>query len=247
MTDFASNTARHAEEAAPAAVSKHAHVTTLAGLRVALRPSGAMWIEDVRALVVADLHLEKGSAYAARGQMLPPWDTRETLRRLCAEAAATDPAIIVLLGDTLHDGGAGGRMGVQDAATLEALAVRARLVWITGNHDHEGPQGLAGESAGEMAFGELVLRHEPRAGADHAWAAGHLHPCARIRGLGASTRRRCFVGDGMRIILPAFGSYAGGLNVLDLAYEGLFAGERQVVALGRERCVKVAAERLAGD
>ena len=223
------------------------HVMSLSGLRVALRPSGARWIEQARALVVADLHLEKGSAYAARGQMLPPWDTRETLRRLCAEAAATGPEMIILLGDTLHDGGAGGRISHEDQTMIAALAGLARLVWITGNHDAEGPQGLAGETAGELAFGDLVLRHEPRGGADHAWASGHLHPCARIRGLGASTRRRCFVSDGVRIILPAFGAYAGGLNVLDVAYEGMFAGERQVVALGRERCFPVGWGRLGGD
>ncbi|MEI7933097.1 MAG: ligase-associated DNA damage response endonuclease PdeM [Alphaproteobacteria bacterium] len=223
------------------------HAMTIAGLRVGLRPSGALWVEDERALVVADLHLEKGSAYAARGQLLPPWDTRETLDRLGQEIEATNPRMVILLGDTLHDGRAGTRIGIEEVALISAIAARRTLVWVVGNHDAEGPQGLPGETAADIAFGGLVLRHEPRAGADHGWAAGHLHPCARVRALGGSTRRRCFVTDGVRIVLPAFGAYAGGLNVRDVAYHGLFDGEPLAVVLGRGRSWPVGWTSLVSD
>lgn len=223
------------------------HQMTISGHRVALRPSGALWIEAERALVVADLHLEKGSAYAARGQLLPPWDTRETLRRLSLEIEATDPRMVILLGDTLHDGKAGTRMGEDEVALITAIAARRRLVWVVGNHDAEGPQGLPGEAAADLVFDGLVLRHEPRAGADHGWAAGHLHPCARVRANGGSTRRRCFVTDGMRIVLPAFGAYAGGLNVRDVAYAGLFDGDPMAVVLGSGRSWPVLWASLVGD
>ena len=221
------------------------HAMTLAGLRVSLRPSGALWLEEARALVVADLHLEKGSAYAAHGQLLPPFDTRETLRRLAAEIEATQPDAVILLGDTLHDGSAHDRIAGEDAKQLAQISSRLRLVWIVGNHDAGGPQGLPGETAAELVFGELTLRHEPRATAGHAWAAGHLHPCARVRGGGG--RRRCFITDGARIVLPAFGAYAGGLNVRDEAYAGLFETEPLAVVLGQTRAWPMAWASLRGD
>ena len=201
---------------------------------VVMRPSGALWLEGERALVVADLHLEKGSAYAARGQMLPPYDTRETLDRLQAEIEALDPRVTVLLGDTLHDGSATTRIAPDDRERIAELARRTTLLWITGNHDPEGSGDLAGETAVEIGLSKLVLRHEPSPGPTPGEAAGHLHPCARVKGKAGSVRRRCFVTDGERLILPAFGAYAGGLNVRDPAFTGLFARPPLAVALGKK-------------
>lgn len=206
--------------------------TLIANVEVSLRPSGALWVEAARALVVADLHLEKGSYFAAGGQMLPPYDTPETLRRLTAEVDALDPATVILLGDTLHDAKAGARMPAECADQIAGLARRTTLVWITGNHDREGPQGLAGEIADELTLGGLVFRHEPQAG--RIDVTGHLHPCARVRGAGRSVRRRCFITDGERLILPAFGAYAGGLNVRDIAFANLFSRKPTAVALGQK-------------
>ena len=202
---------------------------------VALRASGALWIEAERALVIADLHLEKGSAYAARGQMLPPYDTREALMRLAMEVAAARPKLVVMLGDAFHDAKAGERLAADDAAAIAALGVGRTLVWVTGNHDPEPPRGLPGEAADEIELSGLALRHEPMAGPAPGEASGHLHPCARISAGGRSVRRRCFVTDGERVILPAFGAYAGGLNIHDAAFEGLFARAPLAVALGPRR------------
>lgn len=217
---------------------------------VVLRPSGALWLEGERALVVADLHLEKGSAYAARGQMLPPYDTRETLDRLQAEIEALDPRVTVLLGDTLHDGSATTRIAPDDRERIAGLAHRTTLLWITGNHDPDGPKSssgdLAGETAVEIGLSKLVLRHEPSPDPTPGEAAGHLHPCARVKGTAGSVRRRCFVTDGQRLILPAFGAYAGGLNVRDAAFSGLFACPPLAVALGK-KAHAVRWGLLAGD
>jgi DNA ligase-associated metallophosphoesterase len=200
---------------------------------VTLRASGALWMEAEGALVAADLHLEKGSAYAARGQMLPPYDTRETLRRLAAEVEALDPRTLIFLGDTFHDGEAEDRLADEDADRLRALAQGRRMVWVVGNHDADGPSPrLPGESLEALALGGLTFRHEPRAGRQPGEAAGHLHPAARVRSALGSVRRRCFVTDGERIVLPAFGAYAGGLNVLDEAFAGLFARPPILGALG---------------
>ncbi|MGN6556898.1 MAG: metallophosphoesterase, partial [Solirubrobacterales bacterium] len=107
----------------------------VAGSEAMLRPSGALWLQAQGALVVADLHLEKGSSYASRGQMLPPYDTRETLGRLEAEVAGLDPRMLVFLGDTFHDGAAEARMEAADAERVNALGRGRSLIWVVGNHD----------------------------------------------------------------------------------------------------------------
>jgi DNA ligase-associated metallophosphoesterase len=213
-----------------------------------LLPSGALWLAGERTLVCADLHLEKGSAYAARGQLLPPYDTRETLRRLATDVAALDPALIVFLGDTLHDGEAHDRIGESDAEGLGQLARGRDLVWVVGNHDPEGPgERLPGETAAALELAGLVLRHEPRGGEQPGEVAGHLHPCARVMGRSRSVRRRCFVTDGRRLILPAYGAYAGGLSIRHQAFSGLFLRPPLVCAIGSARVHAVAFERVRAD
>ena len=219
----------------------------LTATEVALRPSGAMWREAERALVVADLHLEKGSSYAARGQMLPPYDTRETLGRLEAEVAALAPSVVVLLGDTFHDRKSESRLAADDAERLRALARGRRLIWVVGNHDADGPLALPGETADELKLCGLVLRHEPQAGLQVGEVAGHLHPAARVRGLRGVVRRRCFVTDAERVVLPAFGAYAGGLNVRDRAFSGLFGRAPLAAALGAGRVHAIGWRSLSDD
>ncbi len=214
---------------------------------VVLRASGALWLERERALIAADVHFEKGSAYAARGQMLPPYDTRDALRRLSEEAAALGPRMIVMLGDAFHDAAAETRLAAEDAVALVALARGRTLVWVVGNHDPAPPRSLPGEPADALELSGLHLRHEPGPGLVSGEAAGHLHPCARISAGGRSVRRRCFVTDGERLILPAFGAYAGGLNIRDAAFAGLFARPPLAVALGPRRAHAVGWWSTVGD
>ncbi len=221
--------------------------TRLAGAWAMLRTSGALWLEAERCLVVADLHLEKGSSYAVRGQMLPPYDTADTLDRLQGEIAALSPDLVVLLGDTFHDRRSEARLAASDAERLRAVARNRRLVWVMGNHDADGPRHLPGEAVAELSLGPLTLRHEPRDGPAPGEVAGHLHPAAKVRASRGSVRRRCFVTDGERMVLPAFGAYAGGLNVRDLAFAGLFARPPLAGALGRARVHAVGWRSLAGD
>lgn len=219
----------------------------LHGAPVVMRPSGALWLPEARALLAADLHLEKGSSYARRGQMLPPYDTRETLARLAAEVAALGPAMIVLLGDTFHDRDAEDRLCAEDAARLTRLTSGASLVWVVGNHDADGPRHLPGEVVDELSLAGLALRHEPTAGAAPGEVAGHLHPAARVAASRGTVRRRCFITDGLRMILPAFGAYAGGLNIRDRAYAGLFARPPLIGALATNRVRAIGWKTCVGD
>jgi DNA ligase-associated metallophosphoesterase len=207
----------------------------LAGEAARLLPSGALLLSAWSTLIVADLHLEKGSAFARRGQLVPPLDTRETLRRLAVDAAAVAPERILFLGDAFHDREASRRMSEEDRRVLEDLGRAAGLVWITGNHDPEPDGDLPGEAADEVRLGALVLRHEPLPAPAPGEIAGHLHPCARIATPRGAVRRRCLVTDGERAILPAYGAFTGGLNVLDPAFSGLFRKSPVVAALGAQR------------
>jgi DNA ligase-associated metallophosphoesterase len=218
----------------------------IAGEACVLRCSGAMWVPAYGALIVADLHLEKGSAFAVRGQLLPPYDSRATLDKLEAEIAELDPAMVVLLGDSFHDTKAIPRMAAEDRTRLDRLAAGSDWLWLEGNHDREAlardantAARLPGRIVGDMALGPLRLTHEPEpltAEDDRRGeVAGHLHPAARVAAHGRGVRRPCFVTDGSRIILPAFGAFTGGLNVRDPAIADLFAVPPLAAALGRDR------------
>ena len=219
----------------------------LNGVFATLRCSGALWLPEERTLVVADLHLEKGSSYAARGVMLPPFDTRATLTRLEAEITELAPDVVVLLGDTFHDGRAVGRLAFDDRLRVEALARGRTLVWVVGNHAADGPGPLPGEVVAEVAVAGLRLLHEPQPGRQPGEVSGHLHPCAKVLGRGRAVRRRCFLTDGERMILPAFGAYAGGLNVLDRAYAGMFGPSVFTACLGEHKVHAISPASLIGD
>ncbi len=214
----------------------------IAGEACVLRCSGAMWVPEYRMLIAADLHLEKGSAYAARGQMLPPYDSRATLAKLRAEIEDLNPGRVVLLGDSFHDRGSIARLAEADRAEIEALSQQRDWIWLTGNHDQEAlgkgiDSGwpLPGEIEDRLNIGALRLVHEPEAGDRPGEVAGHLHPCVTVVAHNRGVRRACFVTDGRRIVLPAFGAFTGGLDVRHTAFAGLFADPPMLAALSKEK------------
>jgi DNA ligase-associated metallophosphoesterase len=214
---------------------------------IAALPEGALWIADAKTLVVSDLHLEKGSAFAVRGQMLPPYDTHAALVKLAALAQRLHPDIVVSLGDSFHDGAGPARMAARDRALLQDLIARCDWIWLEGNHDGKSAETLGGAVRETLHVGALVLRHEPTAAAAPGEIAGHLHPCARVGARGRSVRRRCFATDGARMVMPAFGAFTGGLNVCDDAFESVFPEGAMALVLGRDRVLPVQQERLLPD
>ena len=227
------------EEIAPsrAAAVDVAGVTFIADL------SGALFWEEQRLLVVSDLHLEKGSSFATRGVLLPPYDTAATLGRLSAVIARHDPRMVIALGDSFHDRDAHGRLSASDRDAIAGLQVRRDWIWISGNHDPALPADLGGVVASEVAIGPIAFRHEPTGAAGEI--AGHLHPKARLSTRGRSMERRCFASDGERAVMPSFGAYTGGLSIRDAAFAKIFQtlgfvahvlGDNRLHAIAASRC-----------
>ena len=202
------------------------------GVELLADAEGIAWWPETQTLLVADLHLEKGSSFARRGQLLPPYDTMTTLRRLEKCTEAWQPKRVIALGDSFHDKDASERLQLPAMELLKSFMPGRSWIWITGNHDPEPPKGLEGDVVAELREGGLILRHEPCADDCLGELSGHLHPKARIVRRGRAVRRSCFAVSEMRMILPSFGAYTGGLNVLDTAYADLFDG-RQFHALMR--------------
>ena len=207
----------------------------LNGAALVADPSGALFWPERGLLAVADLHLEKGSAYAARGAPLPPYDTAATLDRLEAALARWRPGTVVCLGDSFHDPDAPARMAPGAAARLRELAAGREWIWIAGNHDPDPEAPAGGRARAEWRLGPLAFRHEARPDAGPGEVSGHYHPKARVRLRGRAASGRCFATDGARLILPAFGAYAGGLDVTEPAIRRLLRRRHEVLFLGPTR------------
>jgi uncharacterized protein len=218
---------------------------TVAGASFAADPAGVIYWPEQGLLAVADLHLEKGSSFAARGVLLPPYDTAATLARLAALIASYAPRVVVALGDSFHDRRGHARLADTDRTALLSLQRGCDWVWITGNHDPEPAEGIGGRFLSTLRVGAVTFRHQPEEGACGE-VAGHLHPVARVTRRGRAVSRRCFAADGIRLVMPAFGAYAGGLNVRDRAFARVFQtltftahmlGQQRVYAVAARHCL----------
>jgi DNA ligase-associated metallophosphoesterase len=217
----------------------------VAGIELVADVAGALYWPEHGLLAVADLHLEKGSSFAERGVLLPPYDTAATLARLTHLIAHYRPRVVVSLGDNFHDHRGAARLSDTDRANLKALQRGRDWIWIAGNHDPDPAEGIGGHFVAEFALSGLTFRHRP-APAAAAEIAGHLHPVARVAGRGRAVSRRCFAGDARRMVMPAFGAYTGGLNVRNRAFAEVFEtlaftahllGQARVYTVPVRRCL----------
>ena len=216
------------------------------GQPLVLDPSGVLFWPEHRMLVVADLHFEKGASFARRGAMLPPHDTLATLERLERVLARLDPLTVVSLGDGFHDRRAAAHLPPVLANRIRSLTSAYRWLWVSGNHDPEPPVALGGTGVPQVDIAGLVLRHEP-CPSETPQIVGHFHPRAKVR-LGQRTARLgCFVTDGRRMVLPAFGAFTGGLNVLDQAFGAVLGASFTTYVLGETSCRQVPHRLLVRD
>lgn len=190
---------------------------SFAGEDMRLVQGRALFWPRERALLVADLHLEKASFFASLGQMLPPYDSRETLERLALAIRETGAKRVFALGDNFHDGKGGARLEPHAAGMLAALTRAMDWVWITGNHDAGMGAVAGGMLAAELTVGGLILRHHARPGEERPELSGHFHPRLTVSARGRRIARPCAVLSERRLILPAFGALTGGMDAADPA------------------------------
>jgi len=210
--------------------------------------TGAIYWPAEQALLLADLQLEKAPAHAAAAALLPADDTRETLIRLAESIDRYQPRCVIVLGHSVPGANAAHRLGPDDLERLSILQEDRQWIWVSGKHEQKIATRLGGRVADEIKLGGITLRHRPAIGAITPEIAGHMHPAARLLLYGTSLRRPCFVGNGRRLIMPAFGAFTGGLNVLDDAFLPLFGnGGLAVWMLGQEGLYAVATRLLCRD
>lgn len=220
---------------------------TVKGEMALCDPLGALYLPDPRVLVVSDLHLEKGAAYARRGQMLPPYDTLATLKLLETVIARHDPRVVISLGDNFHDRRGSELMPALFREMIDAMARGREWIWINGNHDPDGAFDLPGQSVDELFLGRLTFRHEPKPGMAAGEVAGHLHPAATVVRREKAVRRPCFATDGERLLMPSFGVTTGGLDLSHAAFKPLFDKAALIAhLLGKDRIYSVRYHQLRG-
>ena len=199
---------------------------SFAGEEWLLTEGRALYWPRERTLLVADLHLEKGSFFARHGQMIPPYDSRETLERVALAIRETGARRVITLGDNFHDSDGSTRLEPHASGMLDALIKAVDWVWITGNHDPEMEARYDGTLAEELEIGGVILRHRAQKGETRPELSGHYHPRLQLKVHQRMIRRPCAVvsaNDGPdgapkgRMILPAFGAYTGGMNAADPA------------------------------
>lgn len=201
---------------------------------------GALYWPARRALLVADLHLEKASWFARGGQMLPPYDSLATLDDLAAVIARVSAREVWCLGDSFHDDDGAARMPDTARRRLAALAGTLDWTWISGNHDPRVGVGTGGRVLAAADVDGLILRHKADPSDVRPELSGHFHPKISVRGRGHSVSRRCFVVSQRKIILPAFGALAGGLDAAHPAILAATGKPASAFVATRERLLKFA-------
>ena len=190
-----------------------------------LDASGALFLPALSTLVFADLHFEKGSSFAERGALLPPYDSAVTLDRMEAALVCYQPDRVICLGDSFHDIRGGDRMAATHAGRLRHLADQRHWIWIAGNHDPEIPDNAGGIVLNDYHLNDLLFLHEAEQAPRGFEISGHFHPKARIKAGPRRITRPCFIGDDRRMILPSFGAYTGGLDIRSSAIADLFPAD----------------------
>jgi uncharacterized protein len=232
------------EDGFPLARGRADHTLVLNGVSLIADPDGALYWQEQGLLAVSDLHLEKGSSFAARGVLLPPYDSAVTLGRLTHLIARYAPRCVVALGDSFHDGDGPARLSAEDRDNLLSLQRGRDWIWIAGNHDPEPASNIGGTYREALVLGGLTFRHIPTSAEGEV--AGHLHPVARVAHRGRAASRRCFAADAKRMVMPAFGAFTGGLNIRDAAFAEVFGtltfnahmlGEGRLYTFAAKRCL----------
>ncbi|MEQ9694681.1 ligase-associated DNA damage response endonuclease PdeM [Shimia sp. SDUM112013] len=205
---------------------------TLAGAQLRALGSGALWWQAREILCVSDLHLGKSERLARRGgPPLPPYETRDTLIRLEHDLQLTGASTVICLGDSFDDREAAEALPEAERLWIARLQAGRRWVWIEGNHD-PGPIDLGGSHLATLPLPPLTFRHIAQPG-QSGEISGHYHPKVRVQTRLRTLTRPAFLFDSDRIIMPAYGTYTGGLHSTDVALTDLMRAEARAIVTGQ--------------
>ena len=204
----------------------------LSNTRLIADISGALFWPEKQTVIFSDLHLEKGSWFAKQNVLLPPYDTLDTLNRVEKVVNYFKPSRVISLGDSFHDDTWMERISKEQIAKILNLTNNYEWFWIQGNHDPSGVPSLGGINLNDYLDPPLTFRHEAKRETTDGEVSGHFHPKAKIKLNRKSFSYPCFISDETRVILPAFGSFTGGLNVMDKAISSFFRDDFKVFLLG---------------
>ena len=206
------------------------------GERMLADISGALIWPEKSTVVVSDLHLAKGTSFASKGIFLPPYDSIETLSVLNCVLTYYAPDRVICLGDSFHDSEASSRLGPKEKDIIRQFTRLHDWIWITGNHDPTPTPTLGGKITTHMSIANMMFRHITIDRETKGEISGHFHPKAKIKIKGKKISARCFISDGTdRLILPAFGTYTGGLDISHPKIKALFSDNYMVLLLGQRK------------
>lgn len=224
------------------------------GHELQLMAMPALWWPKHELLVVSDLHLEKGSSFAVRGELLPPYDTHKTLSMVEALCKGLGPKKVISLGDSFHDVKAAERLTPDAVTRIQALTSKYDWIWIEGNHDPQPPRFLGGAVKADIIIDGIKFQHLPLSSeallskADFSSViCGHLHPVAKLKARGRYIRRKVFAFDDRQLVMPSLGAFTGGLNILDEAVAHALKPGWQAYAIGRDGAYRCKAGHLKPD
>lgn len=210
----------------------NSYALSLAGAALKAMSTGALWWPEQALLCISDLHLGKSERIARRGgTQLPPYETQDTLTRLAADLDQTGARTVVCLGDSFDDGAAADALPEAEKRWITQMQAGRRWIWIEGNHD-PGPLDLGGSHMAELALAPLTFRHIAQPGA-LGEVSGHYHPKASVSLRGRTISRAAFIYDSERLILPAYGTYTGGLDTRSDVFAPLLRPEACAVLTGK--------------
>lgn len=214
----------------------------LGGQQFVLNHEGILFWPEENIAVASDLHLEKGSHFALHGQLIPVHDSVETLRVLLSALEIFGMEKLILLGDTFHDQQGYDRMNNKARNLFKKLCESHEVIWIKGNHDGAFVPPHVGDFE-EFKVRNMTFRHEATKD-DHHEISGHYHPKANIKYKGARISRSCFIEDGTRMIMPAFGKFTGGFDIREDAIAQFFPKDFTAHLLGKDSIYSIPSSKI---
>lgn len=196
-----------------------------------LHPSGALFWEDRKALLISDVHLGKVSHFRKHGVAIPNSAVSKNFTRLTEAVVHFNPESVVFLGDLFHSS----KNSEWNLFVEWSDCCAAEIILVAGNHDiiaKENYDRIAVKVFKELEMDGFLLTHHPTEREGLFNFSGHLHPGVSLRGFGGHhIKLPCFFQKENQMILPAFGEFTGKHIMVPGANDLVYAVTKEEVVL----------------